>query len=147
MPGSSAVEQVAVNHFVAGSNPARAAIRLRPSAFAHDRPISLVTGWMIGRMRTWVRSEERLRRHKRSVHPARAAIRLRPSAFAHGRLQVRVQNVNSIDNHKSAIDNRTMSLNLTLLGTGTPTPLIQRAGSSYLVTLDNEMLLFDCGPG
>lgn len=40
-----------------------------------------------------------------------------------------------------------MSLNLTLLGTGTPTPLIQRAGSSYLVTIDNEALLFDCGPG
>ncbi len=40
-----------------------------------------------------------------------------------------------------------MSLNLTLLGTGTPTPLIHRAGSSYLVTLEDEMLLFDCGPG
>ena len=39
------------------------------------------------------------------------------------------------------------SFNLTLLGTGTPTPLTHRAGSSCLVTLDKEMLLFDCGPG
>ena len=40
-----------------------------------------------------------------------------------------------------------MSIHLTLLGTGTPTPLLHRAGSSYLVTLDEEILLFDCGPG
>ena len=40
-----------------------------------------------------------------------------------------------------------MSATLTLLGTGTPTPLVHRAGSSYLVTLDDEYLLFDCGPG
>ena len=40
-----------------------------------------------------------------------------------------------------------MALSLTLLGTGTPTPLTHRAGSCYLVTLDNETLLFDCGPG
>ena len=40
-----------------------------------------------------------------------------------------------------------MSLSLTLLGTGTPTPLVHRAGSSYLVMLDGEALLFDCGPG
>ena len=40
-----------------------------------------------------------------------------------------------------------MSIRLTLLGTGTPTPLLHRAGSSYLITLDEEMLLFDCGPG
>ena len=40
-----------------------------------------------------------------------------------------------------------MSIHLTLLGTGTPTPLIHRAGSSYLVTLNKEILLFDCGPG
>jgi len=40
-----------------------------------------------------------------------------------------------------------MSLKLTLLGTGTPTPLLHRAGSGYLVTLDREMLLVDCGPG
>lgn len=40
-----------------------------------------------------------------------------------------------------------MSIHLTLLGTGTPTPLLHRAGSSYLVTLGEEMLLFDCGPG
>ena len=40
-----------------------------------------------------------------------------------------------------------MSIRLTLLGTGTPTPLLHRAGSSYLVTLGEETLLFDCGPG
>ena len=40
-----------------------------------------------------------------------------------------------------------MSIRLTLLGTGTPTPLLHRAGSSYLVTLGEEKLLFDCGPG
>ena len=40
-----------------------------------------------------------------------------------------------------------MSPILTLLGTGTPTPLVHRAGSSYLVRLKDETLLFDCGPG
>ena len=40
-----------------------------------------------------------------------------------------------------------MATELTLLGTGTPTPLVHRAGSSYLVTLDDECILFDCGPG
>jgi len=39
-----------------------------------------------------------------------------------------------------------MTLQLTLLGTGTPTPSLHRAGSSYLITLDDETLLFDCGP-
>ena len=39
-----------------------------------------------------------------------------------------------------------MPLKLTLLGTGTPTPLVHRAGSGYLVTFDEETLLFDCGP-
>lgn len=39
-----------------------------------------------------------------------------------------------------------MSLRLTLLGTGTPTPLLDRAGPSFLVTLDEERLLIDCGP-
>jgi ribonuclease BN (tRNA processing enzyme) len=39
-----------------------------------------------------------------------------------------------------------MSTKLKLLGTGTPSPLLHRAGSSYLVTLNDEMLLFDCGP-
>ena len=40
-----------------------------------------------------------------------------------------------------------MAAKLTLLGTGTPTPLVHRAGSSYLVTLDDEKILVDCGPG
>jgi len=39
-----------------------------------------------------------------------------------------------------------VELELTLLGTGTPTPLVRRAGSSYLVRADDEYLLFDCGP-
>jgi len=38
-------------------------------------------------------------------------------------------------------------MKLTLLGTGTPAPLTHRAGSSYLVELDGESLMFDCGPG
>ncbi|MDP6776007.1 MAG: MBL fold metallo-hydrolase [Candidatus Latescibacteria bacterium] len=40
-----------------------------------------------------------------------------------------------------------MSLTVTLLGTGTPTPLARRAGASTLVTLGDEALMFDCGPG
>ena len=40
-----------------------------------------------------------------------------------------------------------MTIDLTLLGTGTPTPLTHRAGSSYLLKLGGgETLLFDCGP-
>jgi ribonuclease BN (tRNA processing enzyme) len=37
-------------------------------------------------------------------------------------------------------------MRLTLLGTGSPTPLLHRAGSSYLVRVGEEKLLFDCGP-
>ena len=37
-------------------------------------------------------------------------------------------------------------IKLTLLGTGTPTPLPHRGGSSYLVELMDRTLLFDCGP-
>jgi ribonuclease Z len=37
-------------------------------------------------------------------------------------------------------------IRLTLLGTGSPSPLLHRAGSSYLVQLGDENLLFDCGP-
>ena len=40
-----------------------------------------------------------------------------------------------------------MTVELTLLGTGTPTPLNHRAGSGYLLTLDDEKILVDCGPG
>lgn len=39
-----------------------------------------------------------------------------------------------------------MSLRLTLLGTGTPTPSLERGGCSFLVDCDGEFLLFDCGP-
>ena len=38
-------------------------------------------------------------------------------------------------------------MKLTLLGTGTPRPSAERAGSSYLVQLQHQHLLFDCGPG
>lgn len=39
-----------------------------------------------------------------------------------------------------------MSLSLTLLGTGVPSLRLRRAGSSYLVSLGDERILFDCGP-
>lgn len=39
-----------------------------------------------------------------------------------------------------------MSLRLTLLGTGTPTPSMERGGCSFLVEQDDAALLFDCGP-
>lgn len=35
---------------------------------------------------------------------------------------------------------------LYLLGTGTPTPTQTRFGTSYVLQLDNEYLMFDCGP-
>jgi len=40
-----------------------------------------------------------------------------------------------------------MSIGLTLIGTGTPAPLAHRAGASFLVALEDQKLLFDCGPG
>ncbi|MAG35537.1 MAG: MBL fold metallo-hydrolase [Dehalococcoidia bacterium] len=40
-----------------------------------------------------------------------------------------------------------MVLQLRLLGTGTPTPLLERAGACYLIECGDEVLLFDCGPG
>ena len=39
-----------------------------------------------------------------------------------------------------------MPLTLTLLGTGTPSPLLERAGSSAMVAWGEELLIFDCGP-
>jgi ribonuclease BN (tRNA processing enzyme) len=38
-------------------------------------------------------------------------------------------------------------LKVILLGTGFPTPQPHRFGSSYLVQIDDEVLMFDCGPG
>ena len=40
----------------------------------------------------------------------------------------------------------TNEIKLTLLGTGTPSPLHHRAGSSYLLQIGEQFLLFDCGP-
>ena len=39
-----------------------------------------------------------------------------------------------------------MPLRLILLGTGTPTPSLERAGASFLVEHEAAALLFDCGP-
>lgn len=39
-----------------------------------------------------------------------------------------------------------MAVGLTLLATGSPAPLNHRGGSSYLVTIDDDVLLVDCGP-
>ncbi|ELY62194.1 MBL fold metallo-hydrolase [Natronolimnohabitans innermongolicus] len=38
-------------------------------------------------------------------------------------------------------------MKVTLLGTGSPVPLPDRAGTSILVSIGDERLLFDCGPG
>ena len=38
-------------------------------------------------------------------------------------------------------------MRITLLGTGSPTPLVKRAGSGYLVETPSEVFVFDCGPG
>lgn len=38
-------------------------------------------------------------------------------------------------------------MNVTLLGTGSPVPLPDRAGTSILVSVGDDRLLFDCGPG
>ena len=35
---------------------------------------------------------------------------------------------------------------VTIIGCGTPTPLPDRFGSSYVVNIGDEKLLFDCGP-
>ena len=40
-----------------------------------------------------------------------------------------------------------MVLRLRLLGTGTPTPLLDRAGASSMIECGDDRLLFDCGPG
>lgn len=38
-------------------------------------------------------------------------------------------------------------MKVTLLGTGSPVPLPERAGTSILVSVGDDKLLFDCGPG
>ena len=38
-------------------------------------------------------------------------------------------------------------MRITLLGTGSPTPSVKRAGSGYLVETPSEVFVFDCGPG
>ena len=41
---------------------------------------------------------------------------------------------------------RSLALEVTIIGCGTPTPLPDRFGSSYVVQVGDEKLLFDCGP-
>jgi len=38
-------------------------------------------------------------------------------------------------------------MKVTLLGTGYPIPMLDRAGTSVVVTVDDDPLLVDCGPG
>ena len=38
-------------------------------------------------------------------------------------------------------------MRLTLLGTGTPTPSLARASSSYLLEVGDDVILFDTGQG
>lgn len=38
-------------------------------------------------------------------------------------------------------------MKLTLLGTGTPMPSLERASSSYLLEIGDDLIMFDCGPG
>ena len=38
-------------------------------------------------------------------------------------------------------------MKLTLLGTGTPTPSLKRASSSYLIEAGADVILMDHGPG
>ena len=33
-----------------------------------------------------------------------------------------------------------------VLGAGTPTPTAERFGSSYVLNIDNESIMIDCGP-
>ncbi|PHS04474.1 MAG: MBL fold metallo-hydrolase [Blastopirellula sp.] len=40
-----------------------------------------------------------------------------------------------------------MTMKLTLLGTGTPAPNLNRVSSSYLLEIGDDLILFDCGPG
>lgn len=39
-----------------------------------------------------------------------------------------------------------MAMQVTLLGTGCPTPVLERAGASLVVTVDGDPLMLDCGP-
>lgn len=39
-----------------------------------------------------------------------------------------------------------MTLSVTLLGTGCPTPILERAGTSLVVEVDGDPLMLDCGP-
>ncbi|EMA45292.1 MBL fold metallo-hydrolase [Halococcus saccharolyticus] len=38
-------------------------------------------------------------------------------------------------------------MEITVLGTGSPVPTLERAGTSIAIEIDNETLLIDCGPG
>ena len=38
-------------------------------------------------------------------------------------------------------------MKIRILGSGTPTPSLERMGSGYLFEIDEDVILFDCGPG
>jgi ribonuclease Z len=38
-------------------------------------------------------------------------------------------------------------MKIRLLGTGTPTPSLKRKSSGYLIEVDKDVIIFDCGPG
>ena len=38
-------------------------------------------------------------------------------------------------------------MKITLLGTGTPTPSLKRAGSGYMFEVNGQVILMDHGPG
>src|SRR6476661_4721800 len=48
---------------------------------------------------------------------------------------------------KDSIQANSPALNVTLLGTGTPQPLLERFGPSILIQAGSETLLFDAGRG
>ena len=49
--------------------------------------------------------------------------------------------------NKDSLSVNTSAIKVTLLGTGTPQPIMERFGSSILVQAGSETLLFDAGRG
>ncbi|MGZ3924904.1 MAG: MBL fold metallo-hydrolase, partial [Flavisolibacter sp.] len=52
-----------------------------------------------------------------------------------------------IKGNKDSLQQNTSTIKVTLLGTGTPQPIMERFGSSILVQAGSEILLFDAGRG